>query len=202
MSYEKSVFINCPFDSDYQPLFDAILFAVFVCGFIPRCALEEDNGGEVRIEKIKRIISESKIGIHDISRTELDGLNELPRFNMPLELGLFLGAAEFGGRRQKEKKCLVFDVERHRYQKFMSDIAGQDIKAHARDPEQIIRHVRNVLNALSPTRSITGAKTIIDNYRTYQACKPDLAQELGWGLDELTYTDECALIERWVALNV
>jgi len=32
---------------------------------------------------------------HDISRTELNE-HSLPRFNMPLELGLFLGASRFG----------------------------------------------------------------------------------------------------------
>ncbi|MEA2238824.1 MAG: hypothetical protein QOC81_3548 [Thermoanaerobaculia bacterium] len=26
--YERNVFINCPFDDDYAPLFEAIVFAI------------------------------------------------------------------------------------------------------------------------------------------------------------------------------
>jgi hypothetical protein len=85
------VFINCPFDDDYRALFRAIIFAVIACGFRARCALEISDAATARIEKIYKIISECGYGVHDISRTELDEVNQLPRFNMPLELGIFLG---------------------------------------------------------------------------------------------------------------
>lgn len=94
--YHAGVFINCPFDARYRKLFLATVFAVFDCGFLPRCALEIEDGGEERIRKIKRIIRECRYGIHDISRVELDSKSRLPRFNMPLELGLFLGARNTG----------------------------------------------------------------------------------------------------------
>ena len=50
--YTDNVFINCPFDSAYKPLFDAIVFAVHDCGFVARCALEEEDTSQVRIDKI------------------------------------------------------------------------------------------------------------------------------------------------------
>lgn len=50
--YHDSVFINCPFDSDYKPLLDAIVFAVFDCGFIARCALEEEDASLIRKKSI------------------------------------------------------------------------------------------------------------------------------------------------------
>jgi hypothetical protein len=87
----SDVFINCPFDADFLPRFQALVFAVRACGFRVRCALEMDDGGETRIDKLYRIIEESRYSIHDLSRTELDPVNALPRFNMPLELGIFLG---------------------------------------------------------------------------------------------------------------
>lgn len=93
---DKDVFINCPFSPDYSEFFQAIVFAVVRSGYTPRCARENDDGGEVRIEKICRIIRECRYGVHDISNTELDAASGLPRFNMPLELGLFLGARNFG----------------------------------------------------------------------------------------------------------
>jgi hypothetical protein len=107
--YNVGVFVNCPFDARYRKLFHAIVFAISDCGFTPRCALEAEDGGEERIRKIKRIIRESRYGVHDISRVELDRKSRLPRFNMPLELGLFLGAQEYGLDEQKEKCSLVLD---------------------------------------------------------------------------------------------
>src|SRR6266404_5075471 len=96
-----SVFINCPFDKQYQPIFDAIVFCVVACGFEPRCTLELTDAGEVRIENIYRLIAQCNHSIHDISRTEVKGQPyKLPRFNMPLELGIFLGA--------KTIRCALF----------------------------------------------------------------------------------------------
>ena len=141
--YTSDVFINCPFESDgvYKDIFDAIVFAVFYCSFRARCTLEEPDCSKVRIETIFRIISQCKYGIHDISLTELCEKNNLPRFNMPLELGIFLGAKEYGTKEQKKKTCLIMDKEKYRYQKFISDISGQDIKHHDSNPENAIRLV-------------------------------------------------------------
>ena len=53
-AYHQSVFINCPFDDDYKPLFQAMVFTVIRCGYLPRCAKEQDDSsgvderGEVR----------------------------------------------------------------------------------------------------------------------------------------------------------
>jgi len=68
-----SVFINCPFDKQYQPILDAIVFCVVACGFEPRCTLELTDAGEVRIENIYRLIAQCYHSIHDISRTEVAG---------------------------------------------------------------------------------------------------------------------------------
>ena len=95
-SYEDSVFINCPFDSEYRAIFYALVFAVYDCGYVARCALEVDDSGLVRIQKIQQMISDCRFGVHDISRVESDPQTQLPRFNMPLELGLFLGQSVTG----------------------------------------------------------------------------------------------------------
>src|SRR5436309_3664590 len=112
----SAVFLNVPFDADYRPLFEALVFAVTDCAFVPRCALEASDGGHVRVEKIAHIITACNFGVHDISRTELDKKSRLPRFNMPFELGLFLGAKRFGTGRQKRKSTLILDRERYRFQ--------------------------------------------------------------------------------------
>jgi hypothetical protein len=88
--YEQNVFINCPFDSEYAPIFEAIVFAVNDAGFRPKCARERLDSSQVRLQKIVTLISASRFSIHDLSRTDLDDVNALPRFNMPLELGIDL----------------------------------------------------------------------------------------------------------------
>jgi hypothetical protein len=108
----RNIFINCPFDDQYYELFDAILFVTYLCGCKPRCALEVDNGAQIRLEKIFSIIKDCDLGIHDISRTELSS-NNLPRFNMPLEFGIFLGAQKFGPPKQKQKSCIIFDSDKY-----------------------------------------------------------------------------------------
>ena len=62
-AYEGSVFLNVPFDKKYSRLSDALIFAVYDCGFVARSALEVEDCGKVRVEKILDIIEQSKFGI-------------------------------------------------------------------------------------------------------------------------------------------
>lgn len=196
--HNLNVFINCPFDKEYIPFFDAILFTVYKCGFRPRCAYEFDDGGQVRIEKINRIIEECCCGIHDISRTEPDKKTRLPRFNMPFELGLFLGAKRFGSKLQKSKVSLILDRDPHRYQQFISDISGQDVKSHDNDIKKLIKCIRDVLHALKINDAIPGPQVILDNYMEFKATQPDLMKQRGLDLDDISYADKVSLVERWL----
>src|SRR2546423_907190 len=114
-AYADSVFINCPFDEQFWPLFEAIVFCIIDCGFVPRCALEEDDSGTTRLEKISGLIRGSQYAIHDLSRVEITGPVNLPRFNMPFEFGLDLGCRLFAGADHSRKRCLVLDSDRYRY---------------------------------------------------------------------------------------
>lgn len=143
--YDRSVFINCPFDSEFLPLAQALVFSVLRLGLEPRIATERSDSAEVRIQKIRELIQSSRFSIHDLSRMEPLGPQDLPRFNMPFELGLDLGCRYYGGSRYKTKECLILERERYRYQRVLSDIAGNDIRAHQNDPECLIREVRNWL---------------------------------------------------------
>jgi hypothetical protein len=127
----KAVFINCPFDDEFKPLLRSMVFAIIASGYYPRCALDETDGAEVRVSKIAAMIGECDWGIHDLSRVEV-GAAGLPRFNMPMELGLHLGARLLGEARHRRKRALILDAERHRYDAILSDISGQDIEAHGR----------------------------------------------------------------------
>ena len=173
-----------------------MVFSVFDCGFVPRCALEIDNSGEVRFDRIQRLIYESKFGIHDISRTELDLATNLPRFNMPLELGVFIGAKRYSSVKQKHKNCLILDIEQYRYQAFISDIAGHDIRAHSNQPDQIISHVRNWLNSASGRKTIPGGREIQRRFTLFESDLPDMCEAISIELDELTYNDYSNLVSE------
>ena len=196
----RNIFINCPFDEQYQELFDALLFAVYFCGCKPRCALEIDNGAQIRLEKIFIIIKDCDLGVHDISRTQLT-LNNLPRFNMPLEFGIFLGAKKFGSTKQKQKSCMIFDSDKYRYMEFMSDIAGQDIKWHNNDYTEIIRKTRNWLNTFTILQPLPGAAAIISKYNYYLLDKPSILKSLNLTNDDVQYADKTQIIEEWIKIN-
>jgi hypothetical protein len=195
--YSINVFINCPFDAAYKPLFEALVFAITHCGFRPRCALEIDDGSEVRVDKIFRIIEECRFGLHDLSRTELDRSSGLPRFNMPLELGMFLAAKRFGGARQRTKACLILDRSAYRYQKFVSDIAGQDIRAHDRDLNLAITVTRDWLRA-SSSRSMPGGAEIHRQFRKFKSQLPALCRSLKLEPAEMTFNDLTNIIVEWL----
>ena len=197
-NYNDNVFINCPFDANYKPLFDAMVFAIHDCGFIPRCALEEDDASEVRIDKIYSIIADCRYGIHDISRTELDKGSGLPRFNMPLELGVFLGAKKFGIEEEKRKKCLILDTERYRYQQFISDISGQDIQAHNNSSREVITRVRNWLRNASRRETIPGGSIIWRRYRDFRRDLPQTAREYQLTVEDLIFNDYTLMVTRWL----
>lgn len=195
---QTSVFLNCPFDDAYKPIFEALVFACFDCGYVPRCALEADDAGQVRIEKIISIIRSCRLGVHDISRTELDGPDQLPRFNMPFELGLFLGAARFGGTEQRRKVCLVLDRERYRFQKFMSDIAGQDIREHGDDPARAISQLRSWF-ATQPRRDVLpGGAAITKRYWAFREELPAILEMVGIEAAELVFADYTNLVSAWL----
>ena len=199
--YNDNVFINCPFDSAYKLLFDAMVFAVHDCGFIARCALEEEDASQVRIDKIYRIIADCRYGIHDIARTELDETSGFPRFNMPLELGVFLGAKRFGTAEQRRKSCLVLDREPYRYQQFISDIAGQDIQAHRNTPEDLITVGRNWLRIASGRRLIPSGSIICQRYQEFMRDLPRTARKYQLAVEDLIFNDYTLVIEEWLKTN-
>jgi hypothetical protein len=202
-NYDLNVFINCPFDESYLPLIEALVFAIHDCGYIARSALEAEDSGEVRIDKIVKIISDCRFGIHDISRTELGHKSGLPRFNMPFELGLFFGAKRFGSKIDKHKVCLILDREQYRYQRFCSDIAGQDIQAHEDNPKTAIRVVRNWLRNTSRNSqaSIPGGNMIASRFSQFQDELPLLCDNLNIQRSELVFNDYTTLIAEWLKEN-
>jgi hypothetical protein len=193
----NDVFINCPFDPEYRDFFEGLIFTIFACGFRPRSAKELDDSGELRLNKLYSLIRQCRYGIHDISRTDLDATNQLPRFNMPLELGIFLGAKRFGDKAQKEKMALILDIEQYRYQRFISDLAGADIRSHNNDVFHAVRATRDWLANVSRRDLPSGAK-IERLLRDFRAQLPLIVERLEFEVANIPYVDYEKIVVGWL----
>lgn len=195
---EDSVFINCPFSDDYKKLFHCIIFCVLACGFRPRSALEASDAGDVRLDKIIRLIKESHYSIHDLSAIELDSVNKLPRFNMPFELGLVIGCKKMASGRYGNRPILVMEKYAYTSQKCLSDIAGQDLKAHQGSAIRITNIVRTWLLQQSNRTGIPGHIRVQRAFEHFSKELPDLCRTAGLEHDEISYPDFVYLAQQWL----
>jgi hypothetical protein len=197
---DKSIFVNCPFDKRYRRLFDALVFAIAFCGFDVRSALEESNSADVRLLKIMRLLQDSRYSIHDISRVELDPNTKLPRFNMPLELGAAIGlrGLRHAAGDKADHRLLILDAKAYRYQTFVSDLAGVDIKGHGNQPKKLIQAVRDFLNPCVD-RHLPGPAAIYESYSLFEETLPVLAREQRQKVAELTYIDRLRHLSAFLA---
>ena len=167
MSFEKSVFINCPFDNEFKPILQAMLFCIIYLGFEPRIALERADSSEVRIEKIRGLIEAAKYSIHDLSRSRAKKKGEYYRLNIPFELGVDYGCRQYFGHGRQQKKILILQETSYRHQISLSDLSGCDVDTHSGKFEIAIRKVRNWLVNEAGAEAI-GASRIEGKYIDFQ----------------------------------
>jgi len=200
-NYSNQVFINCPFDDEYLTMFRAIIFTVLDCGFIPRCSQEFSNATETRLKSIVTLIRKCKYGIHDISRVEHDRNTKLPRFNMPFELGLFHGAKVFGSGQIRSKACVILEKEKYRYQKFISDLAGIDIKSHNNSTQEVIFEVRNWLSTASKRRTVPDANKIFSRYKKFKKNFKTTCSDRSIDINNMPFIEFTKNISDWLKIN-
>lgn len=145
----KCVFLNCPFDADYEPLLDALIFATACCGMVPRSALESVDLAEPRIHRILNLIFSCKYSLHDLSRCRGEGEDALARFNMPLELGMAIGRMHAMDRNNPERHVWTALVPTgYVYQRVASDLAGYDPIRHDQTAQTLVPAVVQWLSVL------------------------------------------------------
>jgi len=198
VSYDESVFVNCPFDQKYaNKWLRLIIFTILACRFYPRTALEIDNAAAGRYQNILELIKQSRFGIHDLSNVGL-GTNDLPRFNMPFELGLFLAAREFGDENQSKKSVLVLEQVQYQTKKCLSDIGGADPKCY-KSEKAIIKQVRDWLNNYIPENStVEGHLNIYERYKQFKKALPGIAISEGHDVKDLAYKDLLDITAIWL----
>lgn len=184
-SFERCVFINCPFDENFEPLLQAIMFAVVYLGLTPRLASERSDGGENRLDKIRGLIEASKFSINDLIRCQAKRKGEHFRLNMPFELGIDFGCRQYFGQGRELKTFLILEEQKYRYQASLYDISGCDIVSYGSDeqkaPQKVVKAVRDWLVSSAATEAVA-AKRIWGAYADFQEWYWEL--ELAQGADE------------------
>lgn len=200
MSFDKNVFINCPFDDEYVMLVRPLVFTILYLEFEPLIS-QTKSSSNIRINQIKQHIRNSKFGIHDLSRSKAIEKNELPRLNMPYELGLDIGCAEYGENKLKQKKTLILESEKYHYQKVILDIAGQDISAHHNDPEILVKRIRDWFSTIDEEKVYPGSVEIWQFYNRFLKHLIHRKKKLKFTvreLEELIIGDFIKLAKKWL----
>lgn len=161
--YGKNIFINCPFDDRYFELLKILIYTVIYFGFKPRISLESSDSGLSRLEKIIKLIEQSKYAIHDLSRLQAKSAEEYYRLNMPFELGLDYGLRRFNND-FSDKRSLILESEKYSYMKAISDINGFDIKDHNDIPEQLIECLRSWFSETVNLRNLNSSDKIYSDF--------------------------------------
>ncbi|MBJ7330972.1 MAG: hypothetical protein JHC95_13825 [Solirubrobacteraceae bacterium] len=175
---ERNVFVNCPFDADYAEQREAIVFTCVHAGFVPWLA---GSTGDVAVPRMSRILeafSHCRYSIHDLSRFKGEGVENLARFNMPLELGMAM-ALRGSAAGDDAHDWLVLAPEGHLYAQFVSDLAGFDPSQHDGSPERVAIAVLAWL-VTRPTIGVSvGPDALIPKLRPYLNARRSLDEE--WG---------------------
>lgn len=158
--WEKSVFVNCPYDKQYRNLLRHIIFSLSVMGFSVRMALDNNNNSVSRMDTIETLIQECKFSVHDISYMQASKRKEFARMNMPFELGIDYGYRQFV---RKEKEFLIFEKKRYSYHRAISDLSGMDICCHNNKEIDLITCLRDWISGLSG-KILPGSKAYWDLY--------------------------------------
>jgi len=136
-----AVFLNIPYDPQFEKLYLAYIVGLTILGFVPRATLGIP-GGARRLERIYELIRSCRYSIHDLSRVQLDRkAPRVPRFNMPFELGLAVAWTTENPSRHTWFAC---EEDQYRPLKSISDLNGTDFHVHKGTVVGVMRELCNV----------------------------------------------------------
>ena len=167
----ESVFLNIPYDVAFEDLYLAYIVGLSQLGFKINVTLAVPNQG--RLDTIVKLIEASSASVHDLSRVELS--KGLPRFNMPLELGLALyhSRATRGAH-----QVHVFDRKPYQAQRSTSDVNGIDPQIHHGRPSDLMVGLRNLFRQPG---DVTTVPQMIASYRSVKRKLPAIRANAGGG---------------------
>jgi len=194
----QKIFVNCPFDNHYFSLLKPLLFTLVYINLEPQIS-EITDSGQIRINKIINFMKKAKYSIHDLSRMDPLKTGDLPRFNMPFECGIDFGIRFSGIKDYRNKTFLILDKEKHRYDEVISDISGNDIKAHNNDREEIIKVIRDWYK--TSHANVPRHKEIWLAFNQFEFDFEQILNDEGYNpkdIKSLTFSDIIEFIENWI----
>ena len=184
----NAVFLNVPYDEEFRSLYIAYIVGLYQLGLVPHLA-SEIPGGTRRLERIFELIKSCRYSIHDLSRIELSiAPSAVPRFNMPLELGMTITWANLN---PEIHTWFVLESEPYRLQRLASDLNGTDPYIHNGTTEGILREL---CNAFRRDRS-PSVPEMFKAYRLVESALNSILQKNGTGnpYDRSVFMDLCWL---------
>jgi hypothetical protein len=165
----ESVFLNIPYDKEFEDLYLAYIVGLTQLGLRVNATLAVPNQG--RLEAIIGLIDESNFSIHDLSR--IKSSKGIPRFNMPLELGLALHCSHVTKGRHR---VYVFESKPYRAQRSTSDINGIDPQIHNGTAKGVMAGLRNIFRQPG---NVTTVPEMLISYRAVRRKLPELRLNAG-----------------------
>jgi hypothetical protein len=165
----ESVFLNIPYDGPFENLYLAYIVGLTQLGLRINATLAVPNQG--RLEAIIGLIEQSNFSIHDLSRIELS--SGIPRFNMPVELGLALYRSWITKGRHR---VYIFESNRYRAQSSTSDVNGIDPEIHHGTPKGLMAGLRNIFRQPG---DVTTVPETLASYRAVKRKLPELRRNAG-----------------------
>jgi hypothetical protein len=163
----NKVFLNVPYDTDYEPILVAMVAALLSLGNTPELAFDDQRGGEDRLTCIVKLIQSCRFSFHDLSADK----SEPPRFNMPFELGIACAVHVISSKGGNGHPFYIFHNEKYRLQKTLTDINGMDPFIHEGKPENVIRKILGIMQYMEKASQLT----VSEVYDVYQQMTDTLA---------------------------
>ncbi len=165
----ESVFLNIPYDVAFEKLYLAYIVGLTQLGFRINAALAVPSQG--RLETIINLIEHSDFSIHDLSRIEAS--RGVPRFNMPVELGLALFRSHVANGKHT---VFIFESRRYRAQRSTSDVNGIDPQIHGGAARGLMAGLRNIFRQAG---DVTTVPEMLASYRAVKRKLPELRRNAG-----------------------
>jgi hypothetical protein len=165
----ESVFLNIPYDPPFEDLYLAYIVGLTQLGLQIRVALAVPNQG--RLATIIDLIEKSDFSIHDLSRVEIS--HGVPRFNMPVELGLALYRSHMT---KGKHRVFIFEKQAQRAQRSTSDVNGIDPQIHKGTAKGVMCVLRNIFRQAGDTITVP---EMLASYRAVKRKLPELRRNAG-----------------------
>jgi hypothetical protein len=162
------VFLNHPFDPDFETLAYAFQFAVVAANLLPVCALDTSFPDHPRLTMLVEAISNCAYSAHDLSRCKGEGAENFARMNMPIEMGMALYPALLTQR--QEHRCVFFVPKPHEYHHFASDLGGLDPRCHNNSDLTLVAEMYRWLTDVAPSAHINQVPVtkVQDKYQEFK----------------------------------